>query len=396
MLKAYKYRIYPNKLQKEHLIRSMGCIRFLYNAALEERIKHYEKFGKGLSCFDQMKELPDIKKNPELEWLAEPTAQSLQMSLRNLENAFTNFFRKQADFPKFKSKHDNHHSIAYPQRVEVDWKANRVYLPKCGEVFIVFDRKFEGKIKTCTVSRTPTDKFFISILVEDDKKLPKKAPIKRETAVGIDLGIKHFAILSDGTKVENPRHLQKSLAKLKVLQKDLSRKKKGSKNRDKARRKVAKLFEYISNQRKDFLHKLSSKIVSENQTIIMEDLNVSGMIRNYSLAQHIQDVGWGMFKVMLEYKAEWYGKNLLFIGRFDPSSKMCSCCGNIKKDLTLKDREWECENCHTHHDRDINAAINIKKFGLIKSKTGTEYALEPTEIPISKKRIVEVGNLVKR
>lgn len=389
MLKSYKYRIYPNQDQSIHLIRSMGCVRFLYNQALAERIEHYEKTGKGLSCFDQINTLPTLKNNND--WLKEANAQSLQMTLRNLDNAFTNFFRKRADFPKFKSKHYNHNSIQYPQFIKVDFKANSIQIPKCGKVFAVFDRKFVGIIKTCTVSRTPTNKFFISILVEDGKVIPEKAPVQQQTSIGIDLGIKHFAILSNGEKIANPKYLSKSLAKLKVLYRQLSRKVKGSKNRERARMKIAKLYEYISNQRKDFLHKLSSKIIAENQTIIIEDLNVSGMIQNRKLAQHIQDVGWGTFRQFLEYKAEWYGKNLLMIGRFDPSSKTCSSCGHIKKDLKLNEREWICSNCQVKHDRDINAAINIKKFGLIKSDTGKEFAQEPIEIPKKKKRKSKVS-----
>lgn len=379
MTKTYKYRIYPNRKQETILIKSIGCVRYIYNKALALKIKTYEETKKHLSYFTLCDELLKQEKT-EHEWLYEVYSQNLQMALRNLDNAFTRFFHKLSKFPKFKSKHSNRQSIQYTQGVRPDWEKSKIWLPKCGFVSIVFDRKFEGKIKTCTVSKTPTNKFFISILVDDGKELPTKLSIQENTSVGIDMGIKTFATLSNGEKIENPKYLKNSLQKLKKLQRRLSRKKKGSNNRKKAVLKVALAHEKIANQRKDFLQKVSTKIVSENQTIILEDLNIAGMLKNHNLAQFISDVGWGMFNRMLEYKSEWYGKNIIYIGRFDPSSKMCSNCGNINQELELKNREWECKNCHTHHDRDVNAAINIKKFGLIKEFSGKGLPVEPAEL----------------
>ena len=384
MLKAYKYRLYPNQEQSHHLIRAMGSVRYLYNKALEFKTSHYQQTGKNLTYFDLQNSFL-IEQKKLNEWLKEPSSQSLQMALRNLDNAFTNFFHKKSKYPKFKSKHNNHHSVQYPQSIRVDWKSNRVYIPKCGEVFVVFDRKFEGKIKTCTISKTPTNKFFISILVENNKPLPSKQEITEETSIGIDLGIKNFAVLSDGQVFNNPKYLRITLNKLKAYQRKLSKKQKGSKNRNKARIKLAKIFEKLFNQRNDFLHKLSSLIInSDNQTIILENLAIGNMLKNHHLALSISDCGWGMFNNMLEYKAEWNGKNIIYIGRFEPSSKMCSNCGNINKELTLDIREWDCQNCHTHLNRDVNAAINIKKFGLhsVKNKSisGQELSEEPVKI----------------
>jgi putative transposase len=359
----------------------MGCVRYIYNKGLETKIKYYETNGKTLNYFDMAGPTGLlIKEKREYTWLNIPNAQSLQMSLRNLDNAFTNFFKKKSKFPVFKKK-SGHESIQYPQYVFVDFKNNITKIPKAGKVFTVFDRKFDGKIKTCTVSKTPTNKFFISILVDDSKELPMKAQINSLTAVGIDLGIKDFAILSNGEKVANPKYLKKVLNRIKVLQKRASKKTKGSNNKKKANLKIARAYEKVSNQRTDFLQKTSTKIIRENQTIILEDLNVSGMMKNHKLSQAISDVSWSEFIRMLTYKAEWNGKNIIHIGRFEPSSKLCNECGWKNKELTLADREWSCKECGVVHDRDLNAAINIKKFGLIKAKSGQELSEELVEMP---------------
>jgi putative transposase len=378
MLKAYKYRLYPNKKQKDHFVQVMGCVRYIYNKALETKIKHYEATGKSLSYFDLQNTLL-LEEKKTNEWLKIPNAQSLQMSLRNLDNAFQRFWKKISGFPIFKKRHDIG-SIQYPQNITIDFKRNKAKIPKAGEIFCRFDRIFIGKIKTCTVSKTPTDKFFISILVDDSKELPNKQKIDENQTIGIDLGIKTFATLSNGAKISNPRYLKKLLNRLVVLQKRASKKQKGSNNRKKANLKVAKLYEKITNQRKDFLHKLSSKIISENQTIILEDLNIVGMLKNHKLAREISDCSWSKFVEFLIYKAEWYGKNIIQIGRFEPSSKMCSECGQINSDLKLSDRKWLCKSCNTLHDRDINAAINIKKFGIINSKSGSGRPVVLVEI----------------
>ncbi len=250
------------------------------------------------------------------------------------------------------------------QHYTVDFNRNVIKLPKIVEVKAVLHRQFEGTMKTATISRSSTGKYFISILVDDGKELPAKQKVSESTAIGIDVGIKDFAILSTGEKVENPKYLKNSLKRMKCLQKRVSRKDKGSKNRDKARLLLSKIHEKISNQRNDFQHQLSSKLIRENQAIALETLNVKGMVKNHCLAQSIEDAGWSSFVTKLEYKAEWAGKTILRIGRFESSSKICNVCGYHNGNLTLKDREWICPDCKTKHDRDINAAINIKKFSL--------------------------------
>ena len=254
MLKSYKYRLYPTKTQREHFVQSMGCVRYIYNKALEAKMLYYENTKENLGWIDLCNILLMSEKKIN-EWLNEPYSQSLQQSLRNLDIAYQNFFKHQSDFPKFKKKSGNG-SLQYPQHIQVDFKSGLVKIPKAGKVHCIFDRKFEGKIKTCTVSKTPTDKFFISILVDDGKELPQKAKIKTETTIAIDLGLKHFLITSNNTKRDNPKYLRKQLARLKVLQRRESKKQKGSNNRKKANLKVAKLYEKITNQRKTFYIKL--------------------------------------------------------------------------------------------------------------------------------------------
>jgi putative transposase len=363
MLKAYKYRIYPNKDQKEMIKVNFGACRFIYNWALEQKIKSYEQTKKSISRFDLQNILVHEVK-PSNEWLKKANSQALLASLVNVESAFTKFFREKTGFPKFKSKKNPLQSYQMPQHYTVDFERDVIKLPKIGEVNAVLHRRFEGTMKTATISRSSTGKYFISILVDDGKEIPEKQNLSESNTVGIDVGIKDFAVLSNGEKVENPKYLQNSLKRMKCLQKRVSRKEKGSKNRDKARHHLSKIHEIISNQRNNFQHQISSKLISENQAIALETLNVKGMVKNHCLAQSISDAGWSSFVTKLEYKAEWLGKTILRIGRFEPSSKICNVCGYYNSSLTLKDREWECPDCKTKHDRDINAAINIKKFSL--------------------------------
>jgi putative transposase len=303
----------------------------------------------------------------EHEWLKDVNSQSLQGATLHLDNAFTKFFREKAGFPKFKSRKNPVQSFNVPQNYVLNYENNMIYLPKIGDVKTKLHRKLgEGELKTATVSRTPTGKYYISILVDNEKEAPAKAIFNEKVTVGIDVGIKDFAVLSNGEKIENRKYLKSSMQRLAVLQRRMSRKQKGSNNKNKARIAVSKLHEKISNQRHDFQHKLSSKLISENQAVALETLNVSGMLKNHCLAQAISDASWSSFVEKLEYKAEWYGKTVLHIGRFEPSTKICNVCGHYKKDMTLAVREWECPDCNTNHDRDINAAINIKKFALDK------------------------------
>jgi putative transposase len=359
MLKAYKYELIPTEEQKHQLNGAFGSCRMVYNLALETKNTSYQK-GVKLSCFDLIKQLPDLKEG--FPWLKDVPSQSLQQVISNLDDSFTNFFKGRAEFPKFKKK-DAKQSFRIPVAVKVDFDAWTVTLPKYGKIKFHNSRSFEGLVKQVTVSKSTTGRYFISILVDNKRELPKKFPISESTTVGIDLGIKHFAILSNGVKINNNRFLIHSLKELKKEQRSLSRKKKGSNRRLIQKQIVAKLHEKVTNQRKDFLHKLSTQIVNEYDSIAIENLNVAGMIKNHKLSKHIADASWGTFETYLKYKAEWYGKNILQIGRFEPSSKMCFC-GKINNELKLSQRTWTCNHCNATHDRDILAANNIKKFGL--------------------------------
>jgi len=372
VLKAYKYCLLPNDEQKIQLAKSFGCCRFVYNLGLETKIATYTSSKKNLTCFDLHKQMKELK-DTEAKWLSDCPSQALQMSLRNLDNAYTNFF-KGGGFPKFKNKYSKQ-SIQFPQGVDIDFDKGTIFLPKLKNVNIILHRKFEGVIKTVTVSKTTTNKYFVSILVDNQNELPNKKSITDETTVGIDMGVKTFATLSDGTSFENIKTLRTNLKRLRIEQRTLSRRfKKGakeqSKNYYKQKLVVAKLHEHISNQREDYLHKVSTSIIKKYDTIVLEDLNVQGMMKNHKLALAIGEVGWNKFEIFLNYKAEWYNKNTIYIGRFEPSSKICSTCGTINKELKLQHREWTCKTCNSTHDRDANAATNIKNFGLRNKPLG--------------------------
>jgi putative transposase len=363
VLKAYKYRIYPNIQQEDIITAHFGACRFVYNWALETKIKEYQANKHHISRFElQTVLVKEVK--PTNGWLKKANSQSLLASLINLESAFTKFFREKKGFPKFKSKKNPVQSFHIPQHYVVDFEEGNVKLPKIGKVKTSLSREFEGIPKTATVSRTSTGKYYISILVEDGNELPEKEPFTEDSTIGVDVGIKDFAIMSNGEKVDNPKYLRNSLQKLIILSRKFSRKQKGSNNWKKAKLKLSKLHEKITNQRNDFQHKLSKKLVCENQAIALETLKVCNMVKNSKLAQSISDAGWSSFVDKLAYKAEWYGKTILRIGTFEPSSKICSICGYYNKELTLAIREWQCPECNTVHDRDINAANNIKKISL--------------------------------
>lgn len=355
MLKVFKYRILPTPEQSVLLNKHIGSSRFVYNLALETKQMAWAGNRVNLNCFDLIKQLPDLKK--ECEWLKEINAQSLQQPIRNLDNAFTRFFKGQGNFPKFKKK-SNGGSFNIPQNVLL--KNGKLVIPKFKKgIDIIVHRHIKGEIRQATISRTPTGKYFVSILCETGEKVKPKAPITEKTTIGIDLGIKTYLVSSDGKEFDNPKYLRKAQSKLKYVQR------KFSKNKGKrTKHKLAKLHEKISNQRKDFLHKTSSELIKNHDSIAIEDLNIKGMLANHKLAFSISDCGWSMFVTMLEYKAEWYGKNILKIGRFEPSSKLHNTCGHINKDLTLSDREWLCPKCGEVVLRDMNAAVNIKSFAL--------------------------------
>lgn len=360
--RAYKYRLYPNKQQEVLLAKHFGCCRFIYNYALDKKVRAYQTDKTNLSRFDIQADLPNMKKSEEYCWLKDVNSLSLQASLANLDSAYTKFFREHKGFPRFKSKKDGKQSFSIPQNTRVDFENGRIFIPKFkGGIKTKFHRTFEGIVKSSTISRTATGKYFVSILVEvNEPDVPMK-PICENKTVGIDLGIKTFAVLSDGTEIPNPKHLKQSLDKVKKLQRSLSHKNKGSKNRDKARRKLALAHEKVTNRRNDFLHKVTSYLVNNYNTICLEDLNVKGMVKNHHLAQALEDISIGTFNTLLEYKAKERGVNILRIGRFEPSSKMCTC-GYINHNLTLAMREWICPKCGSTHDRDLLAANNIKRF----------------------------------
>ena len=396
MLKTYKYRLYPNKEQRILLSKHFGACRWIYNYALAKIDKIWTEEKKYTSAqFGVGNELPGLKKQDETKWLKEVNSQVLQQSLQHLDTAYSKFFKKTAKHPKFKSRKNNRQSFSIPQHIYVDWEKNRLDIPKFSMIKMKVDRKFEGLIKTTTIVKVPSNKYFACILVEDAKELPKSLPIEEGKTVGIDLGLRHFATLSDGRVIENQRFLKKTAKILKRRQQVLSRKVKGSSNRRKQRLVVARTHEKLANQRNDFLHKLTCQLTHENQVnaFVMEDLAVAGMLKNHCLAKGISDVAWSTFRAQLEYKCSWYGRNLLTIGRFEPSSRLCSSCGDYNHDLKLGHQNFICKGCGNVIDRDLNAAINIKYMGLHpKIRSGRpEFTLVESGVSHSLKQEISVS-----
>lgn len=382
MLRAYRYRIYPTDEQKVLFAKTFGCCRFVYNWALNLKITAYQERKETLGNV-YLTNLMKSELKAEYEWLSDVNSQSLQSALRNLDTAYTNFFRntKAIGFPKFKSRKDRQ-SFLCPQHCRVDFEKGTITIPKAKDIPAVLPRKFKGTVKTVTVSMAPSGKYFASVLVDTAIQELPVTLIQDDTTLGIDLGLKSLAVCSDGRTFDNPKNLQRSLDRLKLLQKRLSCKQKGSSNRNKARIRVAQLQEHIANSRKDNLHKITYALTHDSQvrTICMEDLNVKEMQRNHHLAQAVSDVSFGMFLTLLEYKCKWYGVNLVKIDRFAPSSKTCGKCGYIYKGLKLSERSWICPECGTHHDRDFNAACNIKEFGL-KALPTERGKVKPVDCP---------------
>ena len=371
MEKCYKFRIYPNAEQREIMSKIFGCCRFVYNRFLAERIEMYKAEQKTVSRFEQSGKLTELKK--ELEWLKEAESTALQTVLQNLDSAYQNFFRRvkggekinsaNFGFPKFKSKRDSRKSYkskTVGKNIEIYEKS--IKLPKVGLVECRVSKQVEGRIISATVSQNPSGKYFVSVACTDVEIEPLE---KTEAIAGIDVGIKEFAVTSDGTKIENHKYLSKSEKKLIREQRRLSRKPKGSQNRNKARIKIARIHEKVTNQRTDFLHKTTTTLVKSYDMISVESLKIKNMIKNRNLAKSISDVSWGEFVRQLEYKCEWYGKTLVKIPTFFASSQMCHVCGFqniVVKDLAV--RSWVCPNCGANHDRDINAAVNILNKGI--------------------------------
>jgi putative transposase len=368
--KVVQVRLYPSQEQQIQLAQAFGCARWWWNYALNKSIETYKETGKGLTRAALNAFLPTLKKAEDTIWLADCYSQVLQATTLNLTTAYKNFFEKRAGFPKFKSRHGKQ-SIQYPQNVKI--VDGNVKLPgNIGILKAKIHRLIEGKIKTVTVSKIPSGKYFASILTEVEGvstplNTSEKLAITEGKIYGIDLGLKHFAVVTDGEKIskyDNPKHLAKYEKNLKRKQKKLARKQKGSNSRNRYRKVVAKVYERVSNSRQDFLHKLSYKLVSDSQAVIVENLHVKGMVRNHKLAKSISDAGWGTFTNFLAYKLERKGGELIEIDRWFPSSKLCSNCFYQVSEMPLDVREWTCPHCGTHHDRDGNAAINIRAEGI--------------------------------
>jgi putative transposase len=377
--KVIKVRIYPTTEQQHKLAQAFGCARWWWNYALNKSVETYRETGKGLGQSALNALLPTLKKSEETLWLADCYSQVLQATTLTLTTAYKNFFEGRAGFPKFKSKKGKQ-SAQYPQNVVV--LENTIKIPGgIGEIKASIHRPVDGKIKTVTVSKTPSGKYFASVLFEVEGESPKTAEGK---IYGIDLGVKHFAVASDGTKIskyDNPKHLAKHEKNLKRKQQKLSRKKDGSKTRERQRKLVAKVHERVANTRQDFLHKLSHKLTSDSQAVIVENLHVKGMVRNHNLAKAISDCGWGTFVNFLAYKLERKGGKLIEIDRWFPSSKLCSNCYHQVWEMPLDIREWVCPNCGTKHDRDGNASTNIRAEGIRILKTdGTAVSASGGEV----------------
>lgn len=370
--KAYKFRLYPNKEQSILINKTIGCSRFVYNHFLNQWNETYKETGKGLSYGKCSAQLPSLKKQGETEWLKEVDSIALQSSLRHLSDSFDRFFKKQSKYPRFKSKKNPIQSYTTKStNNNIAAEGNKLKLPKLGLVRFAKSREVEGRVLNATIRRNPTGKYFVSLLVETETEPMKKTG----SAVGVDVGLKDFAVLSDETVYENPHFFHTLEKKLAKEQRKLSRRKEQaikdgrrlseSKNYQKQRIKVAKIHENIKSKRRDYLHKLSTEIVKNHDIIGIEDLLVKNMVLNRKLAKSISEVSWAEFRALLEYKAKWYGKEVVAVARNFPSSQLCSGCGHQNKAVkNLAIRDWKCPECHARHDRDINASMNLKNEAL--------------------------------
>jgi putative transposase len=400
--KAFKFRIYPTEEQKESLAIQFGHCRFVYNYCLNLRKQIFFETGETFSYYDCKKHVTAMKKAEGYEWLKDADSQALQCSIKDLDTAFQNFFRMSKEgtlpppgkkprkdgmpkgYPKFKSRYSDQ-SYQYPQRFKVE--GSKTYLPKVGWVRTIFHRPIEGKMKNCTVTKTTSGQYYISIQCEIEIDVPERLP----NEVGIDLGLKDFAILSTGQKIESQQHYRKAEKRLKRLQKRLSKKKLGSNNRTKAKTKLAKAHEKVTNQRRDFHHKESRKLVNQFGFIGFENLHIKGMLKNHHLAKSISDAGWSQFVWMCEYKQKWNGGEVGYVDRFFPSSKLCSHCGSINHNLKLKHRSWTCDHCGITHDRDKNAAINILKQSTVGATESNACQIRPAVTQSGQEQVQQIA-----
>ena len=369
--KAVKVQIYPRESDKELLAKHFGARRFIFNKFLEIRRKEYleNKVTIGYNACSAL--VAEMKKQPEYAWLNEVNSQSIQAALKDLDGAYDRFFRKISKFPKFKSKRDPRQSFKVPQNAKIDWEAKTLKIPKFKAPF-KFRGKHSGelvKLNSVTISKNASGKYFASI--QGEFEIPEKESTGE--IIGIDLGIKTLLVDSNGTEIKNERFLKKHLKKLKYLQRQHSKKTKGTKSKERSRIKLAREYQKVTDQRNNYLHQVSTKLINDNQVIVLEDLAVKNMIKNRKLAQAISDVSWGSLVSMLKYKASWYNRQVILIDRFYPSSKTCSNCHHLMASMDLSIREWVCPSCGTRHDRDVNAAKNILRQGLnIMSGLGTK------------------------
>lgn len=373
MPKAIKLRIYPDETQADYINKLLGSCRFVYNQVLNHKIAQYKEHGKSVSFGEAGKLLVGLKQ--EHEWLKDSHSKVLQQSLINLEKAYKGFFKDGRGFPKFKSRKDSRQSCRFPCDALIGVKGNRISIIKalkdihfkCSRKDEIYLNKHFEQAKSATLTKTKSGKYYLSVLIDKDTTQPAKL----NSVVGIDMGISHFVITSDGQVFDNIKIKRSNESRIKTLNRRLSRKVKGSKNREKARLNLARFHERLNNIKKNYLHKVTNTILSENQAVVIEDLNVAGMLKNHKLARSIQELSLYRFRQILEYKAAWQGKEVIKVGRFYPSTKICSSCGHKNDNLTLSDRDWSCPVCNVNHDRDVNAAKNILVEGI---KNRAEFA----------------------
>lgn len=387
MLRAYKYRLYPTADQAEFFSKSFGCCRVTYNRTLDYMSMLWCGAGVSVSKFGAQEQLISLKEI--YPWFGEVNSQSLQYAVKQVADGFRNWWEHRANHPLPKRK-KGRQSFHNPQNCSIDWKHRTLSIPKCKDIPIVLHRPFYGNIKDVTISMNPDGKYFASVLVETDARPKSCSSVETFTTIGIDTGVKTFAVCSDGREFQTPHFAKAQAHRLKHYQRQLRLKQKGSKGYEEILRHIAKIQAHVANQRLDYIHKVTYTLTHDSQvrTICIEDLNIKGMIHNHHLAYCLSDVSIGKFYNILRYKCEWYGVNLVTIGRWDASSRTCSVCGEVNRSLKLSDRQWTCMCCGTHHDRDYNASVNIKKIGLRQTLPGDNREVTPVDCsPVDDRRL---------